>query len=836
MNDRTKGFSVFFIAVFLAGFSFLIFEISWFRMISLVIGSTVSASTIVLAAFMLGFGLGGNYLGKKVLLNPDPSRFLFYLFLIIASLGLIDFYLIKYWLPSLYNLMNDLPVFLIAALLLIIPAFFMGGVLPVISKIIIRSDVGLSHILGKLYAFETIGSAIGGLLTGFVLIGHIGQKNTILLAVLVNILLSVIVLFSKKANSPETLAADSGKPNDSKAVKQKKGVKTASDIRLNKKTALLAAFVCGFAVVGLQVVWMRIFRIYMTNTSYSFSLIASMVILGLFAGSWLYMKKGAHIKLQIFTVLKLLFYLGFFILLGLLLLVKLPELLFFPFSNLQNAHFLRIIVIPFLSSVLIVLPVTVLSGYIFPLACNMYTEDYKRISHNIGKVLFYNTLGSVIGPLCAAYILIPFFGAGLTILFIVLVLIIFAYIISLDVQKLRKVGLQKILLLGFGLIIIAILIFRPHIYFLPPSFVKYQKKILAYKETVEGTYIVGQESDGYNTVLSTYVNNSSVIGSTYDAIKAVKMVGHIPFFAGLQCKDALIIGFGIGVTASAIASHPEVRSLDCVELVAGLKNAANFYSDLNSNIEKDARVKIFSGDGRHYLQSTSKKYDLISSDPTHPILGSANIYSKEYFELCKKQLNKGGFVSQYLPLHKLLLKDFLGIIKTFHSVFPDATVWLGHYHAILIGSNGAGKIDFAKWSEKISGTAKDIYFYSEPHHLAACLVLDSAAIEKIPKDIKINTDDLPYTEFFAMSSFNSDNLTMNLQYLNQNRCGLDNVFYNMDDKNKMARFVKGNKLLTEGLYYFLQGNKNEFLKKLQTACKENPEDEEFPFLIKFHFR
>ncbi len=847
MNKQTERLLLFYIIIFFTGFSFLVFEVSWFRMLSLVIGATVSASTIVLVAFMSGFGVGAFFWGKKAISSHNPIKLLYYLFITIGTFGFINYFLINNFIPKLYTSfgvigfsvnLSEFLVFLISVLILFLPAFLMGGILPVVSKIIIYSNNKLSSQMGKLYASETIGSAFGGFFTGFFLIGSFGQKSTIFVAIIINLLLATILLFSKRlyyipASDEPVLEVISDKKNQSK---QKKTTEKVNLSLLNKKTAILAAFICGFVVVGMQVVWIRVFRIYMTNTSYTFSLIASMVILGLFIGSWLYTRRGEKIKEHSYALLKLILYIAFFLLFGFFILLKLPSLLFFPLGNLQEVHIIRIIIIPLISSLFIIIPVTLISGYIFPLACTIYTSDYKDISRNIGRILLSNTVGSVLGPLFAAYFLIPLMGAGLSIIVFFFILLIFALIIIFNIQNAKKINTLKLSIIVLSCIVLIILVLRPKVYILPPSFSKYQKQILAYKETVEGTFVVGKEVNGENIVLSTYVNNSSVIGSSYDAIKAVKMVGHIPFFTGLQCKDALIVGFGIGVTASAIASHPEVKSIDCVELVAGLKNAAHYYSDLNNNIERDFRLKIYSGDGRHYLQSTTKKYDLISSDPTHPILGSGNIYTQEYFELCKAHLNKSGIVSQYLPLHKLMLNDFLGIIKTFHSVFPNTTVWIGHYHAILIGSTGTMKIDFAKWTENISKSVKDIYFYNEPYHVAACLVLDSAQIEKFPKDIKINTDDRSYAEFFALSSFNSDNLTKNLHYLSQNRGGVDRVFYNIPDKTKMDRFVKGNTLLTDGLYYFLLGNMQEYRKKLETACIENPEDQEFPFLIKFYFR
>ncbi len=124
---------------------------------------------------------------------------------------------------------------------------------------------------------------------------------------------------------------------------------------------------------------------------------------------------------------------------------------------------------------------------------------------------------------------------------------------------------------------------------LPPSFSKVDKEILFYKETVEASLVVSKEQNNKSEVKTAYVNNAVVIGSTYDAIKAVKMIGHVPFFIGLDCKEVLVVGFGIGVTTSTIASHPEVESIDCVELAAGLKDAAKYFSDINANIINDPR-------------------------------------------------------------------------------------------------------------------------------------------------------------------------------------------------------------------------------------------------------
>jgi len=281
--------------------------------------------------------------------------------------------------------------------------------------------------------------------------------------------------------------------------------------------------------------------------------------------------------------------------------------------------------------------------------------------------------------------------------------------------------------------------------------------------------------------------------------------------------------------------HPEVESIACVELVAGLKDAAAYYQDLHHDVIADPRLKFIAGDGRHYLQMTPDKYDLISCDPTHPVLGSGNLYTREYFALCRAHLKPGGMVSQYLPLHKLRTEDFLGLIATFHTVFPHSTVWLGHYHAVLLGSLEPLSIDFADWAANVASIGQDRHLYVDPYHFAATLMLDGPAIAKLGVDSRINTDDRSYTEFFAPGCLAEDNLGKNLRFLMDSRTETAAVFANVEDQARMERFVQGNQLLTESLYHKLGGDEPRSLELLRRACQVNPEDREFPFLIRLYY-
>lgn len=838
-SQKIPGYFFIHLVIFLSGFTFLIYEVVWNRMLSLLLGTTVSASTIVLVSFMAGLSLGAYFWGKYALINKNTRQVLSFFLFNIGILSLLNYFLIKYRLPSLYGYLSgnglsvtgiEIIMFSLTSLLLMVSTFFMGGILPVVSKIIIQSKDQISTGLGRIYAIETLGSALGGLATGFFFLGRIGQKNTIFLAAIINIMLAIILLLKKKYYN-----STNENPLIINSDQKVRSIKKKSEISNNNKSALFSTFIFGFAILGLQVTWIRIFKIYLTNTSYTFALISSLVILGLFLGSWLFKNYSDRIKDYKYAMFKALITFGIVLGIGLYLLVNMPVFIMFPFRQLLTSPAIKLLFMPMIAALLIVFPPAIISGFAFPLACKMFSSDTIKISHSVGIVLTVNTIGSILGPVLGTFIFIPLLGVGVSIIIFILFTLSISIYLTFQLKSINHIITYQYTLYAVLLALLVAVIIKPNIRILPPSFSQVDKEILFYKETVEASLVVSKEQNNQSEVKTAYVNNAVVIGSTYDAIKAVKMIGHLPFFIGLDCKEVLVIGFGIGVTTSTIASHPEVESIDCVELAAGLKDAAKYFSDINTNIINDPRLHFIAGDGRHFLQHTNKKYDLISSDPTHPILGSANLYSKEYFELCKAHLTKDGMVSQYLPLHKLRPQDFQGIIKTFQSVFTEATVWLGHTHAILIGSMQPFNIDFQEWDENIAAIGRDPLFYTNPYHLAACLMLDKNQIKNIGQEINIDTDDLSYLEFFNPSCFDIDNLNKNISYLSDNRTDLDYVFTNIENPEQMDRFISGSQNFIKSSIYFQEGEQQKSLDELRKAVQVNPENQEYPFLIKFYF-
>lgn len=821
-KPRTTPWAVFPL-IFLTGFSFLLYQVAWNRLLALSLGATVTAATIVLATFMGGFGAGAFLLGR---LGRKHSKLGLILGAMLAGIGLIS--LINYKLMTEVVAMRASPGMLaIAIVQLFLPAVLMGGVFPLLSQLAVRDETRMGAVLGRLYAVETLGSAIGGLLTGFILLGTLGQRNTIFAAAALNLILGAILAL---------VPAFRTIPEGAKNRLERATKPTSNQSRKTyQRPALLGAFTCGLAMLGLQVLWIRMFRIYLTNTSYTFALVSSISILGLFVGSFLFGRRKSTQRDLRWSLFKSLLGIVIATGAGLILLVNLPGMLMFPFLEVMGSPVARALVLPMVAALLIIFPPTLLSGYIFPMACRMYADDVDNISRDVGRVLMTNTLGSVLGPMLATFVLLPAIGSTMSVL-LLMALVGIAALIVLKWKGLEGNQDYHRNFLAAGVVIMLItVVVGPDWRILPPSFARFDREILQYRESIEGTLTIGRDVGTTTRSKYTFVNNSAVIGSTYDAVKAVKMVGHFPFLLGLEARDVLVIGFGIGVTTSAIAQHPEVQSIECVELVPGLQDAARYYTDLNRGVVADERLEIVPGDGRHYLQTADKKYDLISCDPTHPILGSGSLYTEDYFLQCREHLNPGGMVSQYLPLHKLRPEEFLGIIATFHKVFPHSSLWLGHYHAVLLGGLDPLEIPFKDWSDNVQKLGDDPHFYVNDYHLAATLVLDGPAMDKLCKNRPINTDDLSYTEFFHTDCLREDNIGKNLELLSAQRVAPQRLLRDCPRPDLLEKYVKGNTLLTESLYYRLLKDNDRSQQLMKQAMLANPEDQEFPFLLKLYY-
>ena len=186
-----------------------------------------------------------------------------------------------------------------------------------------------------------------------------------------------------------------------------------------------------------------------------------------------------------------------------------------------------------------------------------------------------------------------------------------------------------------------------------------------------------------------YFDSHPMSGTSRSAQIYMRLMAHIPLLIHPHPRAALVIGFGVGNTAAAIALHSSIEHLDIVELNHRVIETAGEFAHTNASVHRDPRVRMFHDDGRRFLSVTERRYDLVTAEPPPPVQqGVHRLYSREFYDTAAGRLSPGGVVSQWLPVAQLPGEVTACMLTTFTAAFRHSVLFVGQGHdLILIGSN-----------------------------------------------------------------------------------------------------------------------------------------------------
>jgi spermidine synthase len=229
------------------------------------------------------------------------------------------------------------------------------------------------------------------------------------------------------------------------------------------------------------------------------------------------------------------------------------------------------------------------------------------------------------------------------------------------------------------------------------------------------------------------------------------MLAYMPYFFNPDPSSVLVLGFGLGVTASTF-DLPGIDSINVVEICPSvIRASAQHFSLVNDKLIENEKLRLIIEDGRSWLQRTEEKYDVITCDAIHPRHGN-NLYTQEYYEACLPKLKEGGTVCQWMPTNWLTEKEFQGLLKAFVSVFPDASLWyVNRGVSLMVGSKGKHVLDYPLLEKRmkypsVRGDFADVDIFN-PEQLLARSLMTSEQVQEYVKGVPANTDDYPYVEF-----------------------------------------------------------------------------------------
>ncbi len=827
---------ILFLLFFLSGFTGLVYEVVWTRIFGLIFGNTTLAISTVLSAFMLGLALGSLLLGRVADRVSNPLKIygllelgvgVFALLVPLLHGGLEMLFSIFYAplqnLPYLFYLIKFL-----AAFLVMMPAtLLMGGTLPMLSRVVVRTQKQLGLDVGSLYSINTFGAVLGTLFTAFLFIRFLGVNQSIYLTILVNIFLGICAVLL--ARGRETARGISSKSA---------GLFSAGYREVRLVLAVIA--VSGFTALSYEVLWSRILVFLLTNSVYAFSVMLAAFLVGIAAGSY----AGGKISdragnlMKVFGGLQIL--IGSTALLAVFLLINLPDIhshivRFEPGSSWGYLNVMR-----FAEAFIIMFIPTFLMGAAFPVAARIAVPHLSKLGSGLGQIYFFNTVGGVFGSFLTGFVFISLLGSSVTTALMIVLNLLAGVWILLSRQSLGRKSFIAVAAGGVTVMILIASLAPPQLFRMTYGAVEKDYPLIDFREGVEGTVTVHQANLPMLRNKRIDVDGLNVAGTSFMLRTLQTLQGHLPLLIHPHPEKVLQIGFGTGQTSYSALRHPikEFRVIEISQDV--LDMARKHFSEINRDVLDSPRFHYTIMDGKNYVKYTPEKYDIIMNDANYAVAtASASLFTRDHFENCRKKLKPGGILSTWMTTD-LAPEDFRIVLQTFRSVFPHTLLWMApnciNKQVVLMGSDTPFKLDYGRLNaafsrESVQRNLSRININSV-YDLLDCLVLDSRGIESISQGAQENSDNHPVLEYSSRAIRSRDLCAyQNLAAIALRRPDVEALLANLPEKEaerkqvlkSIERHEMATRNLLAGMMRFSQGDMQGALDKLMEGSRIIPE-------------
>jgi spermidine synthase len=685
-----------------SGCSALIYEIVWYQLLQLVIGSTAVSLGVLLATFMGGLCIGSVLLPRVVLQDSrHPLRMYAFVELGIAlcgTLALIGMPLVSgvYVAAVGYGLPSILLRAAICAICLLPPTILMGASLPTAARWLETSTEGVSW-MGLLYGSNTAGAVFGCLLASFYLLRKFNLTTATLAAAAINVAVALVSLLLARLSAHKALET----------------APFQEDADTTTYWPVYAAIaLSGASALGAEVVWTRLLGLMFGATVYVFSLILAVFLVGLGIGSLagsLVLRGTARPRIALGCCQMALA--GAVAWSAWMIAVSLP---YWPINPYLSTSVWYTFQLDLVRCLWAVLPAALLWGASFPLALAASARggDPGRL---VGHVYATNTGGAILGALAFSMVLIPWIGTRHCESVLIGICIVSALVVLVPVVWRSRSVAGSVLLVAATCCAVTM---ATRVSDVPGELIAYGRTLVVNTGLSEVLYT----AEGMNSSIAiTRWNDGSiqfhvsgkVEASTQPAdMRMQRMLGLLPSLIHGQPRSALIVGFGAGVTAGTFVLQPSMQRIVICEMEPIIpKTTKKYFHAEHYDVLDDRRTQVIYDDARHYILTTPEKFDIITSDPIHPFVkGSAMLYSQEYFEMVKSRLNPGGIVTQWVPLYESDVDTVKSEIATFFTVFPEGAIFAnerdgGGYDLVMLGRDGPMGIDVDAMEDRLAQPA-----------------------------------------------------------------------------------------------------------------------------------
>ncbi len=758
---------------FCSGATALVYEVVWSKYLSLMLGSTVQAQTVVLAVFMGGLALGNRIIGKRSDLLQRPLAAYGYLE------GLIGLY--AFFFSAIYALADKIFVgvgakiyenatgmFLLKSVLsvglLLLPTMLMGGTLPLLAAWLQKQSNDAGRWSARFYSINSLGAVFGSFVAGFFLIRSLGLVSALQITALVNVIVGIaaIALSRKLAEEPAT-------PTPAPAAVET----TSGQNVMPMRWAVLLVALTGAVSMGLEVLASRSLTLIFGASLQAFAVVLMAFILGIgLGGAAAASPRFKRWRSEGTIILLLLAAAGVVGLLvwGIEQWVEVYRHIKVGLAPTRMGYRFYQGIMAVFSIVILGLPAALI-GAVLPLCLRRESEAGQGFGGRVGRLLTWNTLGAVVGVLVTGFVLMP--QAGLRNAFNILALALCLPALVLAWHARRRILLGATAALAAGLVTSCVVgnegwrhvlssgVFRSRETVVDPTTIplrKQQVKILFYEDAPDATVNVESTSGaGVDADIGLRINGKAEASSKGDLTTQL-LLAHLPMFARPESEDVFVLGLASGISCSGFLAYP-IKHLTVADNCEPVTRAVDYFAPWNRGVRTNPVTHIRIEDARTVLKLEPKLYDVIVSEPSNPWFASVgSVFSREFYELAAKRLKPGGIMVQWFHVYEMHDGIVEMVLRTFGSVFPVMEIWDTNEGDIaLLGSDRPWNMTLedlrrAYQNELVRKDMESIGL-NTPEALLARLFASQRTAPCIAGPGPIQTDGFPVLEYEAPVAF-----------------------------------------------------------------------------------
>lgn len=699
---------------FFSGFAGLLYEVVYAKALGVTFGGTALAANTVLMTYMGGMALGAWLGGVIATRTRQPLLAYAYCEAVIGIYAAITPYLFNgmqhVYVTMALDVAPDAPWLtalrvVLGAGVLGLPTVLMGATLPLVFQCLRSMGMPTGRAIAPLYGANVFGAAIGALVAGYALLPAVGRNGATLLAAAVSLLVALYVLDKSRRGQVMANVSNASLTERSADLLDVAASGAPPTTRLGV-SSLAVLTIGGIVTLALEVVFMHLLAVVAGNSVYAFGLMLATFLLGLGLGSTAgerLMRHGQRAALVLWAQC------------GIALAILLTAFVWDSLADYMGSFgyaqryglflgFSARELVRALVCAIAMLPPAFFIGLSYPAAMDLAADWLAagrfggQTVRGVGLASALNTVGNIAGVLLTGFWLLPDYGSRNVMLGLALMALFLAALMVWAMQSApqRKLPLTHWIPVGGAA---ALLMWFPadwdytalsrggNVYF----HVKHWGDAIDHTESVEGglTTVTRFEDESGKQQL-TLLTNGKFQGNNAEGgeMVAQESFALIPLMHTAKRGEALVIGYGTGMTTRVLQDQGFAH-LDVAELSRDIVTMADkYFGNINAGISHHPQVSMYYTDGRNYLLTQSKQYDLISLEISSIwFAGAANLYNREFYELVNARLRTQGVLQQWVQLHHMRPLDFLYIIGSVRSVFKYVWVYVSGGQGIIVASN-----------------------------------------------------------------------------------------------------------------------------------------------------